>query len=144
MKDYIILNNHRKFCEIWPENKALELIWSCQHDEDSAEILGKPSQKFRIRETLTLSMCADSRTKINPIWHLFCCTFRHFFTFWVYFAFVANVEVACHSQDYLKLCAIVCLEHKTSYEILPEWTLIPHPYYDITVAKDIHFIMSHL
>ena len=25
-------------------------------------------------------------------------------SFWVYFAFVANGEVACHSQDYLKLC----------------------------------------
>ena len=109
MKDYIILNGHRKFCDIQPENKALKLIWSCRHDEDSAEILGKPSKKFCLRETLTLSMCTDSRTKINPIWHvffgIFLATFGIFFALlalfsaiWVYFAFVANGEVACHSQ----------------------------------------------
>ena len=61
------------------ENKALKLIWKCWHDKDSAEILGKPSKIFRIRETLTLSMCADSRTKSNPIWHIFFGTFGHFF-----------------------------------------------------------------
>ena len=71
MKDYIIMSGLRKFCEIRPENKALKLIWSCRHDEDSAEILGKPAKKSRIWETLTLSVCADSRTKINPIWHIF-------------------------------------------------------------------------
>ena len=104
MKDYIMLNGHRKFCEIQPENKALKLIWSCRHDEDSAEILGKPSKKFRMWETLTLLMCADSRTKINHIRHGFFCTFRHFFHLLGLFCFVANEEVACHSQDYLKLC----------------------------------------
>ena len=86
MKDYIILNGHRKFCEIQPENKALKLIWSCRHDEDLAEILEKPSKKFCMWETLTLLMCADSRTKINYIRHVFFAFLGTFSTFWVYFA----------------------------------------------------------
>ena len=40
--------------------------------------------------------------------------------------------------------ANVCLEQKISYKILPESTLIPHPYFDFTVFKDSRFIMSHL
>ena len=32
--------------------------------------------------------------------------YAHFPTLWVYFAFRANGQVACHGQDYLELCAI--------------------------------------
>ena len=42
-------------------------------------IWGKPSKKSRIRETLTLSTCADRRTKITPFWHIF---YAHLGTFW--------------------------------------------------------------
>ena len=40
--------------------------------------------------------------------------------------------------------AKVCLENERSCQISPEWTLIPHPYFDITVVKNSRFIMSHL
>ena len=55
-----------------------------------------------IRKTLTLLMCADGST--------FLCIFRRllalFWHFGVFFASGGNGEVACHSQEHLKPCAI--------------------------------------
>ena len=44
-------------------------------------IWGKPSKKSHIREMLTLSTCADRRTKITPFWHVLYTHLGTFCTF---------------------------------------------------------------
>ena len=105
MKVYILLSCPRKFCEIQPENKALELIWSCRHDKDSAEIWGKPSKNPAYGRHWLTGRVRIVEPKSTIFETFFLAFLDTFFTFWVYFAFGAKWEVACHSQAYLKFCA---------------------------------------
>ena len=59
-----------------------------------------------IRETLTLLMCAYCRLFCEFLDGFFFPFFGTFFTFRVFFAFGANGEVACHSQEHLKPCVL--------------------------------------
>ena len=57
-----------------------------------------------IRDTLNILLCADCSTFLC-IFRQFLALFPTFFNFRVFFAFGADGEVACHSQEHLKPCS---------------------------------------
>ena len=95
MKYIIILSGHNKFQEIRPENMALELIWSCRHDECSSEFDGVPCRhqsawrqdgdrhtgdtKLSWRVEI-IALFLHSYTVVSPFWHFF--HLQTLFCFW--------------------------------------------------------------
>ena len=96
MKYIIIQSGHKKFQEIRPENMALDLIWSCQHDKCLSEFDGVPCRhQSAWRQDGDRHTGDTNSIDVCRLYHFMCILRQFFVLFWHFFHLQSLLCIWC-------------------------------------------------